>query len=77
MKKEALFVILILVFLINFSSASRLPTVGGDSNSWGSVLNDYLNVSLNDTGQLRSDAILNFTTNRRWDKRLLLHLGEL
>lgn len=39
-------------------SAARLPTVGGDSDAWGTVLNEYLNVSLNDTGHLRTSYYL-------------------
>ena len=34
--------ILILILIINFVSASRLPTVGGDNTTWGTFLNDYL-----------------------------------
>jgi hypothetical protein len=29
---------------------TRLPTVGGDSGNWGTVLNDYLTVEHNDDG---------------------------
>jgi len=49
--------IVILVLLINFSSAIRLPIVGGDSNSWGDILNTFLNVSHNETGELRENII--------------------
>ena len=31
---------------------SRLPNIGGDSGTWGSVLNDYLSQSLTSSGQL-------------------------
>lgn len=30
--------------------ANRLPTVGGDSGNWGTVLNDYLNAEHTSTG---------------------------
>lgn len=54
MKINKLFLIGLFFFLtINFVSASRLPTVGGDDDSWGTVLNDYLNVSLNESGEIR------------------------
>ena len=33
---------------------SRLPTIGGDNNEWGSVLNDYLSISLNTDGTLKN-----------------------
>lgn len=36
---------------------SRLPSVGGDDNSWGTILNDYLSVSLNGDGTLKSSAL--------------------
>jgi hypothetical protein len=32
---------------------ARLPTVGGDSNNWGTVLNDYLGVEHNADGSLK------------------------
>jgi hypothetical protein len=32
---------------------SRLPQVGGDSNEWGNILNDYLSVSLDADGTLK------------------------
>jgi len=36
---------------------SRLPTVGGDNDGWGDVLNDYLSVSHNTNGTLKTEAI--------------------
>jgi hypothetical protein len=48
----SIWAILILVNL-NFISAARLPIVGGDNDTWGTVLNDYLNVSLNESGEIR------------------------
>jgi len=36
-------VLSILLILIPVVSASRLPTVGGDSDQWGTILNEYLN----------------------------------
>jgi len=36
---------------------SRLPILGGDNDIWGSVLNDYLSVSLNADGTLKGSAI--------------------
>ncbi|MGV9001594.1 MAG: hypothetical protein ACOH18_01400 [Candidatus Saccharimonadaceae bacterium] len=36
---------------------SRLPTVGGDDDSWGIILNDYLGVSLNTDGTLKTAAL--------------------
>ena len=36
---------------------SRLPQVGGDNNDWGSVLNDYLSVSLDTDGSIKASAI--------------------
>ncbi|MBU2634400.1 MAG: hypothetical protein KJ674_04085 [Nanoarchaeota archaeon] len=43
--KKVIFLLIIGIFLIcefNLISASRLPTVNGDSDAWGSVLNDFL-----------------------------------
>ena len=36
---------------------ARLPTVGGDSGNWGSILNDFLAQSLNSDGSLKSTAV--------------------
>ncbi|HTE22284.1 MAG TPA: hypothetical protein VK674_04560 [Candidatus Limnocylindria bacterium] len=36
---------------------ARLPVPGGDDNSWGIVLNDFLNQSLNSDGSIKSAAI--------------------
>jgi len=55
------FLFLILVFGTNFVSAARLPSINGDSGTWGTVLNEFLNVSLNDSGYLRPVSQLSFT----------------
>ncbi len=36
---------------------SRLPSVGGDDNEWGVILNDYLSVSLDTDGTLKTAAL--------------------
>ena len=36
---------------------ARLPTPGGDSGSWGTILNNYLQVSLNQDGTLQTGAV--------------------
>jgi hypothetical protein len=36
---------------------SRLPTVGQDNNTWGTVLNEYLSVSLDTDGTIKSTAL--------------------
>jgi|GEM_PF-6854804 len=35
----------------------RLPTVGGDDGDWGTILNDFLEVSLSSTGTLNPSAV--------------------
>lgn len=37
---------------------SRLPTPGGDSNTWGIILNDFLSVEHNSDGTLKSSGSL-------------------
>lgn len=37
----------------------RLPNVGDDDNTWGGILNEYLSVSLDANGAIRSTAISN------------------
>lgn len=36
---------------------ARLPTVGSDNNTWGTVLNEYLSVSLATDGTIKSTAL--------------------
>jgi hypothetical protein len=36
---------------------SRLPQPGGDDNTWGAILNDYLAVSLDSLGNLKAAAV--------------------
>lgn len=40
---------------------ARLPQPGGDSGQWGEVLNDYLRVSHNDDGTLKSGSVSDVT----------------
>ncbi len=40
---------------------ARLPTVGGDNNSWGTVLSDYLQQALNSDGTLMTSATNAYT----------------
>ena len=42
---------------------SRLPTIGGDDGTWGVVLNDFLSVSLNSDGTLKSAALPTASTS--------------
>lgn len=36
---------------------ARLPVIGGDTNSWGEVLNEYLQVAHATDGTIKSDSI--------------------
>ncbi len=45
---------------------SRLPTPGSDSGTWGTILNDYLSVSLNPDGTLQAipeAGVINLTSD--------------
>jgi hypothetical protein len=55
-KIHLIFIFLFIFFPLNVSAA-ELPTVGGDENTWGTILNEFLNVSLNESGHLRSNNI--------------------
>lgn len=44
---------------------SRLPIPGSDSGTWGSILNDFLSVSLNSDGTLKTTAVADDTTTQR------------
>ncbi len=51
--------IIFLILSIGLVSAARLPTIDGDSGTWGTILNAYLNVSLNASGELWNDTVTN------------------
>lgn len=42
---------------------SRLPTVAGDGDAWGSILNDYLSQSLNSVGGITSALTATFSVS--------------
>lgn len=41
---------------------SRLPVPGSDDNTWGEILNDFLEVSHNGDGTIKSDAVADDTS---------------
>ncbi len=53
---------------------SRLPTPGGDNGTWGTILNDYLEVSHDSAGALKASAVTSagaeVTTNKDTDGTL-------
>gem|GEM_PF-3884739 len=51
--------------LVYSTLSQRQPTVGGDTNTWGTTLNNYLSVSLNASGSIYT------TTNSVFDTNLL------
>ncbi|MFH1790290.1 MAG: hypothetical protein ABH832_04470, partial [bacterium] len=58
MCKKLVIVFLMMFILIGVVSAVRLPTVGGDDGAWGTVLNQFLNVSHNASGEISVDNII-------------------
>ena len=63
------FVSLIIILTVNVSAA-RLPIEGGDDGVWGTLLNEFLNVSLNETGELRQN-------NLTITQKITFELGEI
>jgi len=58
MNKKLIFILVgISILVLYIVSAARLPTVGGDTDAWGTILNNYLNVSLNESGELRPNNL--------------------
>jgi hypothetical protein len=51
--------ILLKIVSIRSFKMPRLPQPGGDAGTWGSVLNDFLNVSHNSDGTIKASAISN------------------
>ena len=48
-----LYTFVLFAFSISFAAAANLPTVGGDENNWGTILNNYLLVSHTENGTLK------------------------
>ena len=62
MKTSRLFLIgIFLLLIINLVSASRLPTIGGDDDSWGIVLNDFLSKIAGSDGVKLNETMVNGT----------------
>ncbi|MCL5018493.1 MAG: hypothetical protein M1416_01860 [Candidatus Pacearchaeota archaeon] len=79
-KKFDIFLVLIFLSIIISAnvSASRLPTIGGDSDTWGTVLNDFLNVSHNASGQLKNiDNTVDGATNIIGNLNITGNIGAL
>lgn len=60
MKKSViikLIVFFILAINLPITTAARLPVIGGDTNSWGEILNTFLNISLDEGGWIRNNRI--------------------
>jgi len=62
MRTSKLFLIgIFLLLLVNLVSASRLPTVGGDEDDWGNVLNDFLSKIAGSDGIKLNKTMVNGT----------------
>ena len=83
--------IFILISVVTLVPAARLPTDVGDSDTWGDILNTFLNVSHNTTGHLKDDTIssnqitdnsindsdISNTTNLTLGEKITFTLGEV
>lgn len=92
--KRSFMFLLSILFLLSLSlnvSAARLPIVGGDTDTWGGILNTFLSVSLNESGELRSSTVstsqiidgtitdtdISDTTNLTLGERITFTFGEI
>lgn len=59
MKKLAFELALVATLILSISSvtAASLPVVGGSANSWGTILNDFLGISLGPNGTIKDNLI--------------------
>jgi hypothetical protein len=48
---------LLIFIIISVVYSARLPLVGGDTDQWGTVLNEFLNVSFSENGTLRNNTV--------------------
>jgi hypothetical protein len=65
--------IFIIILLIGSVAAARLPSVGGDEDNWGTVLNGYLNSSLGENATSLTIPSGNITLGQR----ITFALGEI
>ena len=70
--KNKLLLIFLVVFLVATISASRLPTTGGDSGTWGTVLNDYLETLAGENA-----TYINITGNLTLGEKITFAFGEV
>ncbi len=67
--KIGLFIVLgfiTILFLANSITASRIPTVGGDTDTWGTVLNAYLETEHNASGEHTNITATDIITTSPW-----------
>ena len=57
--KKYLIGLLFIILLSLTVSAARMPAINSDNGTWGTVLNDFLNVTLNDSGELEPNTVSN------------------
>ncbi len=57
MNQRLVFFALLVVLLAGLAFAARLPVVSGDSNNWGTLLNEFLAVSLAADGTLKAGTV--------------------
>ncbi len=57
MKKKIYIMIALMLIAMGLVSAARLPTIRGDTGTWGTTLNEYLNVSHDMNGTIRNGTI--------------------
>ncbi|MBI2507651.1 tail fiber domain-containing protein [Candidatus Woesearchaeota archaeon] len=57
MLRRILFMMLLFTIHLTNVDAERLPTVNSDDDGWGTILNNYLNVSIDDGGNLRQSIV--------------------
>ncbi len=57
MKRTIVYIVVILIIGIGFAYGARLPVVDGDEDAWGTVLNTFLGVCINETGHLNATCV--------------------
>lgn len=60
-----IFVIVFLIISLNCVFATRLPTIGGDEDNWGTILNEYLNSSLGENATSLNVSSGNITLGQK------------
>ena len=66
--RVGLFIAIGFIFILSLAiiNASRIPIIGGDTDNWGTILNNFLNTEHNESGQHTNITATDIITTSPW-----------